>query len=178
MSFVPLSHRPAPFLKRDFSFSSQSKSSVKNFFQPLQDRALWTIDEDASVYDATAKMVNNKVGSLCVTRAGEVVGILTERDYLRKVVHAGKSSREARVRDIATMETANLVVASEEDCVEDCVTVMASRSIRHLPVADSEGNVLGLLSIRDIAKALAEERQVVSKKLDELRLKEMPIHDG
>ena len=131
------------------------------------------------MFEATKRMVEEDVGSLVVTRKGKVVGIVTERDYLRKVVHQGRSSASTTVGQIATMQD-KLIVASLDDSVQDCVDAMGSRDIRHLPVADpSSGEFVGLLSIREVAKALAKEREAVSKKLEDVQVSsQMPIHDG
>lgn len=138
----------------------------------------WTISEDETVYEATKKMVEHKNGSLCVLRNQKVVGILTERDYLEKVVHQGRTSKDTLVHEISTMGN-RLIVAKLNDDIQDCVDVMAAQNIRHLPVIQEDGNVIGLLSIRDIAKALSKERHSVLRTLNDLRTTtKMPIHDG
>ena len=138
----------------------------------------WTIDEGETVFEATRKMVEYKSGSLCVLRGEKVVGIVTERDYLQKIVHEGRTSKETLVSEISTMDN-KLVVASPNDTIQDCVDVMAAKNIRHLPIADKDGSVMGLLSIRDIARALSRERAEVLHEVEELRSsRDMPIHDG
>ena len=124
-------------------------------------------------------MVEENVGSLVVTRKGAVVGIVTERDYLRKVVHQGRSSANTTVGEIATMQD-KLIVASIEDTIQDCVDAMGARDIRHMPVADpSTGEFVGLLSIREVARALAKEREAAFRKLEDVQVSsQMPIHDG
>ena len=131
------------------------------------------------MFDATKKMVEENVGSLVVTRKGAVVGIVTERDYLRKVVHQGRSSSTTTVGQIATMQD-KLIVASLDDSIQDCVDAMGARDIRHMPVADpSSGEFVGLLSIREVARALAKERDAAFRKLEDVQvLSQMPIHDG
>ncbi len=138
----------------------------------------WQISEDATVFEATAKMVQNKVGALCVERAGSVVGIITERDYLTKILHAGRKSRETKVGEICTKDDA-LVLASLDDTLQDCIDVMCSRNFRRLPVADRHGVVVGLLSITDITKELAAERLEAFYHRHHIRVQQtMPIHDG
>ena len=123
-------------------------------------------------------MVEEDVGSLVVTRKGAVVGIVTERDYLRKVVHQGRSSSTTTVGQIATMQD-KLIVASLDDTIQDCVDAMGASDIRHMPVADNTGDFVGLLSIREVAKALAKEREAAFKKLEDVQASaKMPIHDG
>jgi CBS domain-containing protein len=144
-----------------------------------KERSRWTCEASVTVFDATKKMVLENVGSLVVTRHGKVVGIITERDYLRKVVHAGKSSATTPVSDIATMGADALVVASLDDTIQDTLDAMASKDVRHLPVADAKGEVVGLLSIREVAKALAKERDNAFRMLDQIQTEsKLPIHDG
>lgn len=144
-----------------------------------KERSRWTVEDDVTVYAATKKMVDENVGSLVVTRNGTVVGIVTERDYLRKVVHQGKSSSSTKVGDIATLQD-KLIVASVDDSVQDCVDAMGAKDIRHMPVADPvTGEFVGLLSIREVAKALAKERDAAFRKLEDFQIQsKMPIHDG
>jgi predicted transcriptional regulator len=95
------------------------------------------------------------------------------------VVHQGRSSANTTVGEIATMQD-KLIVASIDDSVQDCVDAMGSREIRHMPVADPKsGEFVGLLSIREVARALAKEREAAFKKLEDVQVSaQMPIHDG
>jgi len=139
--------------------------------------ASWTVDENETVFNATRRMVDHNTGCLCVTRDEKVVGIVTERDYLRKVLHAGRTSKETKVKDIATMED-KLLVASPEADLQDCIDDMVYKRIRHIPIAQ-DGEVLALLGIEDVARALSDERQVTLHCLEDiLTAKHMPIHDG
>eukprot|EP00510_Aplanochytrium_minuta_P009771 CAMPEP_0184075630 /NCGR_PEP_ID=MMETSP0957-20130417/71234_1 /TAXON_ID=627963 /ORGANISM="Aplanochytrium sp, Strain PBS07" /LENGTH=160 /DNA_ID=CAMNT_0026378093 /DNA_START=168 /DNA_END=650 /DNA_ORIENTATION=+ len=140
-------------------------------------RHMWTVDENETVFEATRQMVDFKLGSLCVTKSGKVVGIVTERDYLRKVVHEGRTSMDTKVGEISTMGN-KLICASPTDSLQDCVDIMAIKDIRHLPVSQSDGEVVGLLSIKDIARAFSNERSTVLSTLEEIRESRMPIHDG
>ena len=105
------------------------------------------IDADASVREAVELMVQNNVGSLLVTVDGEVTGIVTERDYLRRVMLEGRTE-EAPVREIMSSP---LVVAKLETTVDECMAMMTDRRIRHIPVVDEE-KVVGLVSIGDVVK--------------------------
>ena len=105
------------------------------------------IDADASVREAVERMVQNNVGSLLVTVDGEVTGIVTERDYLRRVMLEGRTE-EAPVREIMSSP---LVVAKLETTVDECMAMMTDRRIRHIPVVDEE-KVVGLVSIGDVVK--------------------------
>ena len=105
------------------------------------------IRAEASVLEAVQAMVENNVGSLLVKDAGEVVGIVTERDYLRRVTLQGRTE-EAPVSEIMSSP---LVVATRETTIDECMALMTDRRIRHVPVVD-EGNVVGLVSIGDLVK--------------------------
>jgi CBS domain-containing protein len=105
------------------------------------------IDAHESVLEAVGQMVENNVGSLLVTESGEVRGIVTERDYLRRVTLEGRTE-EAPVREIMSSP---LIVASVDSTIDECMALMTDRRIRHVPVVD-EGRVVGLVSIGDLVK--------------------------
>jgi CBS domain-containing protein len=105
------------------------------------------IDADSSVFEAVRRMVEHNIGSLLVTEGGEVTGIVTERDYLRRVTLEGRTE-EAPVREIMSSP---LVVATLETTVDECMALMTDRRIRHVPVIDEE-RVVGLVSIGDLVK--------------------------
>jgi signal-transduction protein with cAMP-binding, CBS, and nucleotidyltransferase domain len=105
------------------------------------------IDGSASVLEAVGQMVANDVGSLLVTEGGEVAGIVTERDYLRRVALEGRTE-ESPVREIMSSP---LVVATMETTIDECMALMTDRRIRHVPVVE-EGRVIGLVSIGDLVK--------------------------
>ena len=105
------------------------------------------IDADASVLEAVQLMVEKNVGSLLVTERGEVSGIVTERDYLRRVTLEGRTE-EAPVREVMSSP---LVIATLDTTVDECMALMSDRRIRHVPVVDGE-KVVGLVSIGDLVK--------------------------
>jgi CBS domain-containing protein len=111
------------------------------------------IDGDSSVLEAVQLMVENNVGSLLVTERGEVAGIVTERDYLRRVTLEGRTE-EASVREIMSSP---LVVATAETTVDECMAMMTDRRIRHIPVVDGE-KVVGLVSIGDLVKFKSKQQ--------------------
>jgi CBS domain-containing protein len=111
-------------------------------------RGLLEVDADASVLDAVKQMVEANVGSLLVTDGGEITGIVTERDYLRRVAQDGKPDDQARVREIMSSP---LIVVTPETSVDECMALMTNRRIRHLPVV-TEGKVTGIVSIGDVVK--------------------------
>jgi CBS domain-containing protein len=105
------------------------------------------IDAEASVLEAVQWMVESNVGSLLVTEGGDVAGIVTERDYLRRVTLEGRTE-DAPVREIMS---APLIVATLDTTVDECMALMTDRRIRHVPVVDGE-KVVGLVSIGDLVK--------------------------
>ncbi len=112
------------------------------------------IEAEASVFEAVQKMVEANVGSLLVTDHDEIVGIVTERDYLRRVTLEGKTDKETAVGEIMTSP---LVVVTPETTIDECMAVMTDRRIRHLPVVD-DGEVVGVVSIGDIVKFKSKQQ--------------------
>jgi CBS domain-containing protein len=110
-------------------------------------RVVLEIDAEASVLEAAEQMVEHNVGSLLVAERGKVAGIVTERDYLRRVALEGRTD-EALVREIMS---APLVVATIDTSIDECMALMTDRRIRHVPVVDG-GEVVGLVSIGDLVK--------------------------
>jgi CBS domain-containing protein len=106
------------------------------------------IEADASVFEAVKRMVEANVGSLLVTEGGEITGIVTERDYLRRVALEGRTVKETAVGEIMSSP---LIVVTPQTTIDECMAVMTDRRIRHLPVVDG-GEVVGVVSIGDVVK--------------------------
>ena len=122
-----------------------------------------TIGPDESVLDALERMAEKEVGALVVTEAsGQIVGLISERDYARKVILRGASSCETTVGDIMSSK---VVFATPEQSVEQCLAVMTDKRCRHLPVLE-EGRVVGLVSIGDAVKAIIAEKEAVIGQLE------------
>ncbi|HZQ02450.1 MAG TPA: CBS domain-containing protein [Gaiellaceae bacterium] len=113
------------------------------------------IDADASVLEAIRRMVDFNVGSLLVTDDGRDIGIITERDYLRRVTLEGRDERETPVREVISSP---LVVVTPKATVEECMALMTDRRIRHVPVVDDDGKVIGLISIGDLVKFRSKQQ--------------------
>ncbi len=113
------------------------------------------IDADASVLEAIRRMVDFNVGSLLVTDDGRDIGIITERDYLRRVTLEGRDERETPVREVISSP---LVVVTPKATVEECMALMTDRRIRHVPVVDDDGKVIGLISIGDLVKFKSKQQ--------------------
>ena len=118
-------------------------------------RTIISVAANASVFDAIKLMADKAVGSLLVMDGAELKGIVTERDYARKVIIKGRSSETTRVSEIMTSDVCTVV---STDTVNNCMTVMSSRKIRHLPVVD-DGEVVGMISIGDLVQAIITDQQ-------------------
>ena len=123
-----------------------------------------TIDAEATVFEAIKRMVGANVGALLVTDGGRVAGIVTERDYLRRVTLEGRTEEETLVREIMTSP---LVYVTPETSVEECMAVMTERRIRHLPVFSEGRDLVGVVSIGDVVKFKSAEQDFQIKFLTE-----------
>ena len=123
--------------------------------------AFWSVAPDAMVIDALKLMAEKDVGALLVLGAGRLAGIISERDYARKVILKGKTSLQTPVREIMTQV---VVTVRPGNTVEECMGLMTEKRIRHLPVV-VEGQVVGVISIGDVVKASLDAKDFVIKQL-------------
>ena len=123
---------------------------------------VWTITPDATVYDALQLMADKGIGAVVVIDEGGLAGILSERDYARKVTLLHRGSRDTPVRDIMT---AQVFTVGRHQTVTDCMELMTDHHIRHLPVVE-DGELVGLVSIGDIVKAVISEQAYLIKQLE------------
>lgn len=128
----------------------------------LPGHPLRTITPDATVFEALQVLAEHEVGALLVIDGGRLVGIVSERDYTRKVALQGKNSRDIRVSDIMTRD---VVVVSPRSRSRECMALMSSRRIRHLPVVDGDQPV-GMLSIRDILDDIIADQEATIEQLE------------
>ena len=135
--------------------------SVRQLLQ-AKGREVHSITPDARVFDALKLMADKDVGALVVLESGRLAGILSERDYARKVILQGKSSHDITVRDIMT---AKVITVGPEQTVEECMALMTGKRIRHLPVTEG-GRLAGLLSIGDLVKEVIAEQEQTIKQLE------------
>ena len=124
---------------------------------------VWSIAPAAMVFDAIAMMADKNIGALPVVENDRLIGIISERDYTRKVILKGKSSKETRVEEIMTRD---LVTAEPSDTVVDCMRAMTEKRVRHLPVLEG-AKMVGVLSIGDLVKCLISAQAATIDNLEQ-----------
>jgi len=125
---------------------------------------VWSVSPDTLVYRALQLMQDKGAGALVVlTQDGKVTGIISERDYARKVILEGRSSKETFTSDIMTKD---LYVVKPETTVDECISLMTEKRVRHLPVLD-KGKLAGLVSIGDVVKSIIKEQRIEIKYLND-----------
>ncbi|MGZ8557506.1 MAG: CBS domain-containing protein [Chitinophagaceae bacterium] len=122
----------------------------------------FTIIPDTMVYNALEIMVEKNVSALLVMENEKLAGIFTERDYARKVILKGKSSKETMIREIMTRE---LITVSSDTSIDSCMRLMTGKHIRHLPVVDN-GQLAGIISIGDVVKYIIEEQKFIIENME------------
>ena len=123
---------------------------------------IWTVGPDVSVFDAIKMMDKHSVGALPVVQDNKLVGILSERDYARKVILKDRSSKTTLVKEIMT---SRVFYTHPQQNIEECMAVMSEHKIRHLPVLE-EGKLIGVISIGDVVKDIISEQQYKIEQLE------------
>jgi signal-transduction protein with cAMP-binding, CBS, and nucleotidyltransferase domain len=126
-------------------------------------REVLSVDADATVFDAAQRMIDANVGAMLVSVRGRISGIVTERDYLRRVTLEGRADRDTPVREIMSSP---LIVISPDTTIDECMALMTEQRIRHLPVAE-HGDVVGVISIGDVVKFQSNQQSVQIQYLTE-----------
>ena len=141
------------------------KKHVNRVSQILEEKGhdVLRIEAEASVFEAVKQMVAANVASLLVSEGGEITGIITERDYLRRVTVEGRTDEGTSVREIMSSP---LIVVTPQTSIDECMALMTDRRIRHLPV-DDEGEVVGIVSIGDVVKFKSKQQSFEIKFLHE-----------
>ena len=134
-----------------------------NHLLDTKGRRIVSITPDASVFDAIKQMADETVGSLLVMDGPKLVGILTERDYARKVILKGRASESTRVSEIMTSD---VLTTTGAETANHCMEVMTERRIRHLPVVE-DGRVVGMISIGDLVQAIISDQQEAIEHLEQ-----------
>ncbi len=123
---------------------------------------IWSVDAGVSVYDALKLMADKNIGAVLVVEGDKPAGIMTERDYARKVILLDRDSRETPVRDIMVW---NPVCVTPGQSVEDCMKIMTTKRFRHLPVVEKD-KLIGMISIGDVVKAVISDQQYTIEQLE------------
>jgi len=124
-------------------------------------RALYALPPEASVYDAIALMAEKGIGALLVVEEGRIAGVVSERDYARKVILKGKHSKETRLEEVMTSE---VITVTPDHTVDECMRIMTDCRIRHLPVLDA-GRLAGIISIGDLVRTIIAAQEATIKEL-------------
>ncbi|MGB7193219.1 MAG: CBS domain-containing protein [Collimonas pratensis] len=136
--------------------------TVAQILKTKQNQAVYTISPGAKVFDAIKMMSEHSIGALLVTEGEIIVGIVTERDYARKMILKGRSSTDTSVRDIMT---SSVMYVRPEDSNEQCMALMTENRLRHLPILDN-GKLIGIISIGDLVKDIISEQQFIIQQLE------------
>ena len=128
----------------------------------IKGREVWSIGPSESVFDALKLMAEKGIGALVVLEAGKVVGIISERDYARKVILQGRSSPTTLVSEIMT---ARVAYAQLQQNIDECMAIMTEKRIRHLPVME-DGLLIGVISIGDLVKSIIAEQRFIIEQLE------------
>ncbi|AMP04908.1 CBS domain-containing protein [Collimonas pratensis] len=136
--------------------------TVAQILKTKQNQAVYTISPGAKVFDAIKMMSEHSIGALLVTEGEVIVGIVTERDYARKMILKGRSSTDTSVRDIMT---SSVMYVRPEDSNEQCMALMTENRLRHLPILDN-GKLIGIISIGDLVKDIISEQQFIIQQLE------------
>jgi CBS domain-containing protein len=136
--------------------------TVKDILR-IKGHDVWSTTPDATVYQALQTMAEKNVGALVVLDADTVVGIMSERDYARKVILHGRSSKEIRVREIMTSD---VYYVRPDQNIEDCMALMTDKRVRHLPALEND-QLVGVISIGDVVKTLIAEHESTIKHLED-----------
>ena len=123
---------------------------------------VWSISPNSTVFQAIQLMAEKNIGALLVTESGKLIGIVSERDYTRKVALKGRSSKETSVRDILS---GNLIQVTPDHTVEECLRLMTEHRVRHLPVLDGD-KILGVISIGDLVNNIISAQHSTISQLE------------
>lgn len=125
-------------------------------------RETWSVEPHATVLDALRLMAEKRTGAVLVAQGGRLVGIFSERDYVRRVAATGACEVEAAVRDLMT---AKVTYVTPEQTIDECMAIMIDQGIHHLPVLDQNKNAVGIISIRDAVRSVVQDKDFVIQQL-------------
>jgi CBS domain-containing protein len=136
---------------------------VKNILEAKGGRVVYSVEPDVMVLMAIQLMCDKNIGGLLITENDKLVGIFTERDYARKLILKGKSSKDTPIGDLMTK---NPFTVTPESSIEDCMQLMTDKHIRHLPVVE-DGNLVAMISIGDVVKQIIAEQKDIIEHLEQ-----------
>lgn len=122
----------------------------------------WFVSPENTVYEALEMMASRDVGALMVVDKGRLVGMLSERDYSRKIILRGLSSKSSKVGDLMSKE---VIGVNPETTIDDCMALMTSRRIRHLPVLQKD-TIIGIISIGDVVNSIIQDQHIIIQDLE------------
>ena len=128
----------------------------------VKGQAVWCVETGSTVFEALGRMAEKEVGALVVMDGARLAGIISERDYARKIILLGRTSPNTRVEEIMTSHVAYTHL---EQSIEECMAIMTDKRIRHLPVID-EGKIVGIISIGDLVKSIIADQQFIIEQLE------------
>lgn len=134
--------------------------TVRNILQ-YKSQSIYSVEPETSVLDALQIMMDKNISALLVMEGSELKGIFTERDYARKIILQGKSSKETKIKEVMT---ASLEVINLNSSIDHCMQIMTDKHIRHLPIIDN-GKVAGMISIGDLVKFVIEDQKQTIEQL-------------
>lgn len=123
---------------------------------------IYAVQPNTSVFNAIELMAEKNIGGLLITENEKLVGIFTERDYARKLILKGKSSKDTQIGELMTK---NPFTVTRDTSIEDCMKMMSNKRIRHLPVVEEE-NIIGIISIGDVVRFIIEEQKTIIEQLE------------
>lgn len=136
---------------------------VAHILKSKPDQTVYTIAPTASVFDAVKLMAEKNIGALVIMDSAKIAGIITERDYARKIVLMGRSSKDTPVRDIMT---SSVMYVRPDQASEECMALMTENRLRHLLVMDN-GKLIGVVSIGDLVKDIISEQKFIIQQLEQ-----------
>lgn len=137
------------------------KTKIKEILA-VKGHNVWAVSPEATVFEAIEVMADKGIGALAVTLDEKLVGIVSERDYARKVILKGQSSRETSVREIMSTD---VICVSGEETIDECMALMTEKRVRHLPILDSD-KLVGMISVGDLVKSIIKDQTFTIEQLE------------
>lgn len=138
-------------------------ATVKKILEAKPGRLIFSVEPSVTVYHAIELMCEKNIGGLVIVESGKLVGIFTERDYARKLILKGKSSKDTLISELMTP---NPITVATSTTIEECMKIMTDKHIRHLPVVDQD-QLVGVISIGDLVKQIIDEQKFIIENLEQ-----------